>query len=185
MRKTRFAQIGVLGCLFMTLLALPASAAKIAFGLVSRRRITCRRPPRHGRFHGRSRQGLHRFADLSGSPGYSLCFQATFRRRPIWPSSTRLDVVIVSRSVASGHYGDPAADAAERHVLEHATLTKPSSTWAAIPYGASRLGALSTARRSLIRDRLDGRLADRCDCESPIRLIQFSRVYRWMAPIRW
>ena len=31
MRKTRFAQIGVLGCLFMALLALPASAAKIAW----------------------------------------------------------------------------------------------------------------------------------------------------------
>ena len=31
MRKTRFAQIGVLGCLVMTVLALPASAAKIGW----------------------------------------------------------------------------------------------------------------------------------------------------------
>jgi hypothetical protein len=135
MRKTRFAQIGVLGCLFMALLALPASAVKI--GWVSFHAGAGDAPSANAMTAGFTSAPDKGYTDLLTGAGHQVTRFASHDLPTAADLATlnTFDLIIIGRSVASGHYQQ-----AEEALFWNTTLKKPVIDMGGYGLRASRLG---------------------------------------------
>jgi hypothetical protein len=139
MSKTKFAQLGVLGCWVMVLLALPATAARITF--VSFHGAD-NMPTTAAATAGFTAAPDKGYTDLLTSAGHQVT-RFVSKNLPTAADAAILnqsDLIIVSRSVPSGHYGDPAADAAVERQFWNLDITKPVIHLGGYALRSNRLG---------------------------------------------
>ncbi len=134
MRKTRFAQIGVLGCFVMALLALPVSAAKVGWVTFHGADNTPTAAAMTAGFTAAPDKG---YTDLLTSAGHQVTrFVSHDLPTPAdLATLSAFDVIIIGRSVASGHYQQ-----AEEALFWNSTLKKPVINMGGYTQRASRLG---------------------------------------------
>src|SRR5688500_2763642 len=103
MKKTRFAQTGLLGCWIMIVLALPASAAKIGWVSFHGADNTPTAAAMTAGFTAAPDKG---YTDLLTSAGHQVTRFVSHDTPTAADLATlsAFDVIIIGRSVASGHY---------------------------------------------------------------------------------